>query len=177
MSRRQPQQMAELADALKSGRMGGTEAAEAVAALVGPSADLALVVESLQAATAVLRTRAKTQVLSDNLLPPPPDVPMYFGGRSELDMSHLLLESIAKLECTPSKLALACTCRAWHRALWHPAFWTTFQLPHFSKSSAVKQFLEADPLLMQCFLVPKWDGARSAAKRGRIQHFSGAALW
>ena len=70
----------------------------------------------------VLRVRAKTQVKTDNPLPAPPDVPMYYGGRTDLDMTHLLLESIAKLECTESKLALACTCKAWHRTMWHPAF-------------------------------------------------------
>ena len=70
-------ELATLAQALKAGKLGGTDAATSLANIVGPSADLALVVESLQAATAVLRTRAKTQVISDNPLPAPPDVPMY----------------------------------------------------------------------------------------------------
>ena len=149
-------ELATLAQALKAGKLGGTDAAATLANIVGPSADLALVVESLQAATAVLRTRAKTQIISDNPLPAPPDVPMYYGGRTELDMTHLLLESIAKLECTESKLALACTCRAWHHTLWHPAFWTAFQLPPFISIGDFKRFLERQPQRFQrtaCFSI------------------------
>ena len=52
-------QVATLAQTLKAGKLGGADAAEALANVVGPSADLALVVESLQAATAVLRAQAK----------------------------------------------------------------------------------------------------------------------
>tara|TARA_B100000795_G_scaffold62112_1_gene41717 strand:+ start:983 stop:1285 length:303 start_codon:yes stop_codon:yes gene_type:complete len=96
-----------LATALKAGKMGGADAAEELLKVVGTAADLALVVESLQAAMEVLRSRACTQVLVDNPMPPPPEVPMYYGGRTELDMTHLLLEAIVRLESTPAKLALA----------------------------------------------------------------------
>lgn len=153
-----PSVTAELARALIAGRQGGKEAAEALINVVGQSADLSLVVESLQAATAALAEAAKKQVLSDNPLPPPPDVAMHYGGRTELDITHLLLESIAKLECTKAKLALARTCKAWHRALWHPAFWTTYQLPHFSSNSTMKRFLERQTQRFQrttCFWVSR----------------------
>ena len=50
-----------LAAALKEGKQGGAAAAAEIVKTVGPSADLALVAECLQAATANLRERAKTQ--------------------------------------------------------------------------------------------------------------------
>ena len=164
----------ELARALNAGRQGGKEAAEALINVVGQSADLALVVESLQAATAALRKQAETQVLSGNPLPPPPDVAMHYGGRTELDMTHLLLESIAKLECTKAKLALACNCKAWHRALWHPAFWTTYQLPHFSSNAAVQQFLERQTQRFQrtiCFWVSRPTNATSMSESSVLRLF------
>ena len=132
----------DLAAALRAGKVGGADAAEELLKVVGPSADLALVVQSLQAASAVLQTQAQAQVLNDNPLPPPPNVPMHYGGRTEFDMTHHLLQSMVALQCTESKLALACTCWAWHRALWHPAFWKTFQLPAFSGNTKLKKFVE-----------------------------------
>ena len=83
---------------------------------------------------------------------------MHYGGRTDVDMTHMLLESIAKLECTESKLALARTCKAWHKTLWHPAFWTTYQLPHFSSNGALKRFLERQVQRFQrttCFWVSR----------------------
>lgn len=147
-------ELTQLVQALRAGKTGGMDAATSLEKVVGPSADLRLVVESLKEATAVLSTRAKAQVLSDNPLPAPPDVPMYYGGHFDRDTTHLLLEAFAKLECTESKLALACTCRAWHDTLWHPAFWTTFQLPQFSSNAEAKRFLERQPQRFQrtaCF--------------------------
>ena len=41
--------------------------------------------------------------------------------------------------------ALACTCTAWRRALWHPAFWKVFQLPSFSNNTMVGLRLESQP--------------------------------
>eukprot|EP00966_Prymnesium_polylepis_P286880 6626186-Prymnesium_polylepis.1 len=151
------QVMSALAAALKAGKQGGAEAAAEIANTVGPSADLALVVESLQAATAHLRERAKAQVLSENALPPPPNVQMKFAGQMlDSDVMALLQEAVAKLECTEAKLSLACTCSAWNRALSHPAFWKTFQLPGFSSIMRMKRFLERQPqrfLRTSCFWI------------------------
>jgi hypothetical protein len=46
--------LATLVQALKAGKMGGADAAEALVNVLGSSVDLALVVESLQAAIPVL---------------------------------------------------------------------------------------------------------------------------
>ena len=149
-------QLTALAEALKAGKQGGAEAADVIMKAVDASADLALVAESMQAATAILRERAKAQVLSENVLPPPPNVQMHFGGQIGEDVMVVLQEAIAKLECTEAKLNLACTCSAWHRALSHPAFWKTFQLPGFSSSAKMKRFLERQPQRFQrttCFWI------------------------
>ena len=146
-----------LAAALKEGKQGGAAAAAEIVKAAGPSADLALVAECLQAAAANLRERAKTQVLSENALPPPPDVQMKFAGQTlNSDVIALLQEAVAKLECTEAKLSLACTCSAWNRVLSHPAFWKTFQLPGFSSTMRMKRFLERQPQRFQrtsCFWI------------------------
>ena len=148
-----------LAAALKEGKQGGAAAAAEIVKTVGPSADLALVAECLQAATANLRERAKTQVLSENalMLPPPPDVEMKFAGQTlDSDVIAVFQEAVAKLECTEAKLSLACTCSAWNRVLSHPAFWKTFQLPGFSSATKMKRFLERQPQRFQrtsCFWI------------------------
>ena len=148
-----------LAAALKEGKQGGAAAAAEIVKTVGPSADLALVAECLQAATANLRERAKTQVLSESalMLPPPPDVQMKFAGQTlDSDVIAVFQEAVAKLECTEAKLSLACTCSAWNRVLSHPAFWKTFQLPGFSSATKMKRFLERQPQRFQrtsCFWI------------------------
>ena len=47
--------LTKLAGALKAGKVGGADVAELLSNVVGPSTDLRLVAESLQAACAVLR--------------------------------------------------------------------------------------------------------------------------
>jgi hypothetical protein len=116
--------MQKLDGVLNSGRAGGHELADMMAEY--GSAELPLISLSLRAAASLLWKRASSSCAPLEAPPPPPV--RLSGIDLSADIAGLLLDHICALP-TRSKVALASTCRLWHRMLSHPARWQTVELP------------------------------------------------
>lgn len=133
-----------LAVALNLGKPGAGVVADEIVRLVGPSADLIQISEALRDAAAIVLNQGQQKAMasapaaastSDRRLrlPPPPPLPgaglRIAGCELPAELLSGILEALCNLRCTRSKLALACTSKAWRTTLWHPSFWTSVTFP------------------------------------------------
>jgi hypothetical protein len=115
------------AAALTCGRAGGHELADLLSASLGADDDLAVVGHSLSAAASLLLAAGRAAPLSD-AAPPLPPASQMCGVELNVDIMQELFSAFIALP-SPSKMALASTCRLWRKALWHPACWQRVETP------------------------------------------------
>mmetsp|Transcript_34016 Transcript_34016/g.56330 ORF Transcript_34016/g.56330 Transcript_34016/m.56330 type:complete len:368 (+) Transcript_34016:67-1170(+) len=166
-------------NALQAGRGGGAIVADEIARLVGPDANLAHVSEALREAAMILQSQARVGPASAECSQVPLPLPgarLVIGQRDEIP--HEILGFVQNHWCamrsSHSKLALACTCKAWSVALQHPAFWTDLDLPSpvwgerllIKDAAHVLAFINANPQrwALTCSVNIHYGGAQKAGK-------------
>ena len=110
--------------------------------------DIARVAERLRAASDILLARSRVPGQDPSTLPPPmppAGATLHFGGYDATpDLLLPFAEALSHVHSAEAKLALASTCKGWHQALLHPAYWAsgTLDLPVFKKNDKMTIFLQ-----------------------------------